>query len=139
MVVVASFGAPRQLSFVLSTPSSGPTGYGAAYAAVRRRTVAGMSLALANNSVIAVARGVFVAGNHHHHHQGGGGGGGCSGEWEFGVRNLKPRGPRGDDRASDDDSITVMIYGRCAAMGQPARNRQPSSSSPRSAKRRRVG
>jgi hypothetical protein len=59
--------------------------------------------------------------------------------WRVGVRvrNLKPGGPRGDDRASDDDSITVMIYGRCAAM-EPARNRQ-SSSSPRSAKRRRIG
>jgi hypothetical protein len=141
MVVVASFGAPRQLSFVLSSPSSGPTGYGAAYATARRRsTVAGMSLALANNSVIAVARGVFVAGNHNHHQEGGGGGGCCGGgEWEFGVRNLKPCRPWADDRASDDDSITVMIYGRCAAMEQPARNRQSSSSSPRSAKRRRIG
>jgi hypothetical protein len=143
MTILASFVAPRQLAFV-RPDSMGTT------------SSVGMGLALANNTVVAVGRGVVAAAS-----PSGRGG------WEYGIcrltgpappaaapvvgrrdkRRSKGRpsnritsgggdcgGGGGEGRGHDDETITFVIYGRSAAMELP-RNWDPTCSP----KRRRVG
>jgi hypothetical protein len=150
MTILASFGAPRQLAFVR------PDSTGATTSSV------GMGLALANNTVVAVGRGVVVAAASAASPSG-------QGMWEYGIchlagpppppavaarvvgrrdkRQSKGRpssripsgggdggGDGGEDGGHDDETITFVIYGRSAAMELP-RNWDPT----RPPKRRRVG
>jgi hypothetical protein len=111
MTVVASFGAARHLSFANNNTNTGRNhnnnkssrSSAAAAAAV---AVVATNLALANNTVAAVGRGVFFA------PPSGGGG------WQYMVKNAKPC-ERSNHNAVEDDSIIVLIHGRCTRMEQP--------------------
>jgi hypothetical protein len=106
MTVVASFGAPLHLSFANNQGGSRS----------RSNSVA-VAVGLANNTVVAIGWGVFLAPPN--------GGGG----WHYMIKNAKPGkrkfrdsrlgtgGGTGDD-AVEDDSITVLIHGRCTTMVQ---------------------
>jgi hypothetical protein len=104
MTIVASFGAARAMAFVTHGASAGARSGNNNTAAAPAPAV-GVNLSLANNTVVGMGRGVFAA------PPSGGGG------WEYGIRNLKPCVPGGRGTV-DDDSITVMIHGRCTAMEQ---------------------
>jgi hypothetical protein len=117
MTVVASFGAARHLSFANNNTNTGrnhnnnnTSSRSAAAAAAAATAAAGVvatNLALANNTVAAVGRGVFFA------PPSGGGG------WQYMVKNAKPcERNTGHNHAVEDDSIIVLIHGRCTRMEQ---------------------
>jgi hypothetical protein len=145
MTILASFGAPRQLAFV--RPDS-----------TAMSSSVDMGLALANNTVVAVGRGVVAAAA--------AASPSGRGMREYGICHLAgPEPPPaaaarvvgrrdkrrskgrpsnriasgggdggGEDRGHDDETITFVIYGRSAAMEMPG-SWDPACSP----KRRRVG